>query len=94
MLIGNLFKFRCLLVLLVLLSAFKSVSATVIHYGKAGKIDYNLKTGTFTVSNGSVLLLAQGISEVGYQNTTLRSKNYTQISFAQSVVKDAFGKGI
>ncbi len=94
MLIGNLFKFRCLLVLLVLLSAFKSVSATVIHYGKAGKIDYNLKTGTFTVSNGSVLLLAQGISEVGYQNTTLRSKNYTQITYAQSVVKDAFGQGI
>jgi len=94
MFIGNLFKFRYLLVLVALLSAFKSVSATIIRYGKAGKIDYNLKTGTFTVFNGPVLLLAEGFSEVGYQNTTLRSRNYTQITYTKSAVKDAFGQGI
>jgi len=94
MFIGNLFKFRYLLVLVALLSAFKSVSATIIRYGKAGKIDYNLKTGTLTVFNGPVLLLAEGFSEVGYQNTTLRSRNYTQITYTKSAVKDAFGQGI
>ncbi|MNX17838.1 hypothetical protein D3C86_477260 [compost metagenome] len=82
------------MVLVALLSAFKSVSATIIRYGKAGKIDYNLKTGTFTVFNGPVLLLAEGFSEVGYQNTTLRSRNYTQITYTKSAVKDAFGQGI
>jgi len=82
------------LVLLALLFACKSVSATIISYGTAGKIDYNLKTGTFDVFNGSVLLLAQGFSEVGYQKTTLSSKDYQQIAYTQSKVKDAFGSGI
>lgn len=94
MFIRNLFKFRLLFVFLILFLAVKSVSATIISYGKAGKIDYNLKTGTFTVFNGPVLLLAQGFSEVGYQNTTLRSKNYRQITYTKTAIKDAFGRGI
>ncbi|KIA93605.1 alpha-galactosidase [Pedobacter kyungheensis] len=79
---------------LLLLFVMGQASAAVIPYGKNGKINYNLQKGTFDVLNGSVLLLEQGFSEVGYQKTTLSSKDYQQIAYTQSKVKDAFGSGI
>jgi len=94
MVICNLYKFRFLFLLLILFFAFKSVSATVIRYGKNGKLNYNLQTGTFDVFNGKVLLLAGGCSEAGYQNSIFSSKNYKQITYTKSAIKDAFGQGI
>ncbi|SDC16951.1 alpha-galactosidase [Pedobacter soli] len=80
--------------LLLLLVVLGQVSATVIPYGKNGKIDYNLQKGTFDVFNGKVLLLAGGFSEAANQNSSFSSKNYRQITYTKNAIKDAFGQGI
>lgn len=67
--------------------------ATVINYGKAGKIDYNLQTGTFNVYNGSKSLLLNGFSHANINQKILSSKEYKQISYTKSSIKDGFGKG-
>lgn len=79
---------------LLLLFVMGQASATVIPYGKNGKIDYNLQKGTFDVLNGKVLLLAGGFSEAAYQNSSFSSKNYRQITYTKNAIKDAFGQGI
>lgn len=79
---------------LLLLFVMGQASATVIPYGKNGKIDYNLQKGTFDVFNGKVLLLAGGFSEAANQNSNFSSKNYRQITYTKNAIKDAFGQGI
>lgn len=79
---------------LLLLFVMGQASATVIPYGKNGKIDYNLQKGTFDVFNGKVLLLVGGFSEAVNQNSSFSSKNYRQITYTKNAIKDAFGQGI
>ncbi|MGM9476118.1 alpha-galactosidase [Pedobacter sp. GSP4] len=89
-----LLKPKPLLVLFMLFFACRTASAIVISYGKAGKINYNLETGTFNVSDAAVQLLLDGFSQAGYQNAILSSKDYKQISYSKSSIKDGFGRGI
>lgn len=81
------------MIFLVLLFSGRSASAIIINYGRAGKIDYNLKTGTFLVSNGAARVLLNGFSQATYQKKILSSKDYSQISYTKTAIKDGFGKG-
>ena len=87
-------KHKAFLIFLVLLSAYRTASAVEIHYGKNGKIDYNLKTGTFNISDGVTQLLLNGFSEVNLQGKPLSSKDYDKINYTKIAVKNRFGKGI
>ncbi|RBQ02434.1 alpha-galactosidase [Pedobacter miscanthi] len=64
-----------------------------MNYGKSGKIDYNLKTGTFNVSEGAAQLLLNGFSQAEYQKKLFSSKDYKQITYSKTAVHDAFGNG-
>lgn len=88
-----LYKHRALLILLVLFFAGKPASAIIISYGKSGKIDYNLKTGTFNVSEGAAQLLLNGFSQAEYQKKLFSSKDYKQITYSKTTFHDAFGNG-
>jgi alpha-galactosidase len=88
-----LFKHQPFLVLLILLFSYRPASAIIIDYGKAGKIDYNLKTGTFNVSNEVTQLLLNGFSQAVFQKKMLSSKDYRQITYTKTTIKDGFGKG-
>lgn len=88
-----LFRHKLFLILFILLFSMRSASAIVINYGKAGKIDYNLKTGTFQVLNGTTQLLSNGFSQAGYQKKMLSSTDYRQISYTKTAIKDGFGNG-
>lgn len=68
-------------------------SAIIIPYGRSGKIDYNLKTGTFNVSSGMRQLLLDGFSQGEYQNMLFNSKDYKNITYNKKAIKDRFGTG-
>ncbi|WP_025142383.1 alpha-galactosidase [Pedobacter jeongneungensis] len=89
-----LFKHQALLILSILLFFGRSASAIIINYGKTGKIDYNLKAGTFNVSDGTNQLLLNGFSQAEYQKTLLSSKTYDKINYTQTPIKNRFGTGI
>jgi alpha-galactosidase len=93
MVLKFLFSHKLFLILLILLFSERSASAIIFNYGQAGKIDYNLKTGTFRVSDGAVKLLLNGFSQAAYQKKIISSKNYSQISYTKTVIMDGFGKG-
>ncbi|MGQ7856129.1 alpha-galactosidase [Pedobacter sp. WC2501] len=86
-----LFKHQALLILSILFFWVTPASAIIIEYGKTGKIDYNLKTGTFNVSDAAAQLLLNGFSQAEYQKKLFSSKDYKQISYRKTAVKDAFG---
>ena len=86
-------RHKLFLIFLILLFSARSASAIIINYGQAGKIDYNLETGTFQVSNGAVQLLLNGFSQAVYQKKMLSTKDYRQISYTKTAIKDGFGKG-
>jgi len=88
-----LFKHQALLILFLLVLSGSSASAVLISYGKNGKIDYNLKTGTFNVMDGANQLLLNGFSQAEYQKKLFSSKDYKQISYSKTAIKDAFGNG-
>ncbi|TCD26992.1 alpha-galactosidase [Pedobacter psychrodurus] len=88
-----LFRYKLFFILLILLFAERSASAIIINYGKAGKIDYNLNMGTFNVSDGAVQLLLNGFSQAEFQKKLFSSKDYKQISYTKSAIKDGFGNG-
>lgn len=88
-----LFKHQTLLILFLLVLSGSSASAILINYGKNGKIDYNLKTGTFNVMDGANHLLLNGFSQAEYQKKLFSSKDYKQITYIKSAIKDAFGNG-
>ncbi|WP_316827964.1 alpha-galactosidase [Pedobacter miscanthi] len=88
-----LYKHQAFLILLFLFFIGKSASAIIINYGKSGKIDYNLKTGTFNVSDGMAQLLLNGFSQAEYQKKLFSSKDYKQITYSKTAVKDGFGNG-
>ncbi|WP_431295222.1 alpha-galactosidase [Pedobacter sp. P26] len=88
-----LFKHRALLILSILFFSGRSASAIIIGYGKTGKIDYNLETGTFNVSDGPKQLLLNGFSQAEYQKTLFSSKDYKDITYSKKAIKDGFGNG-
>ncbi|SDF67476.1 alpha-galactosidase [Pedobacter terrae] len=69
------------------------VSAVIILYGKSGKIDYNLKTGTFNVSESAKQLLLKGFSQAEYQKKMFGSKDYKVITYSKKTIHDGFGNG-
>jgi alpha-galactosidase len=93
MILKFLFKHRPFLVLLILLFSYRPASAIIIDYGKGGKIDYNLKTGIFNISDQSGQLLLNGFSQAVFQKKTLSSKDYRQITYTRTTIKDGFGNG-
>jgi len=82
-----------LLIFLLLFFCGTSALATIIDYGKAGKINYNLKTGTFNVSYGAVQLLLNGFSQAEYKQKPFSSKDYKTITYSKVKVKDGLGSG-
>ncbi|NII83060.1 alpha-galactosidase [Pedobacter sp. SG908] len=89
-----LFKQQALLILGMLFFSGRSASAIMISYGKTGKIDYNIKTGTFNVSDGAKKLFLNVFSQAEYQKTLLSSKTYDKINYTQTSIKNRFGNGI
>lgn len=88
-----LFRHQALFILIMLFFSVTPASAIIIEYGKTGKIDYNLKTGTFSVSEGATQLLLNGFSQAEYQKKLFSSKDYKQITYSKTAVKDVFGNG-
>lgn len=88
-----LFRHKPFLFLMILLFSYRPVSAIIIDYGKSGKIDYNLKTGIFNISDQSGQLLLDGFSQGEYQKKMLSSKNYREINYTKTTIKDGFGNG-
>ncbi|MDQ0638948.1 alpha-galactosidase [Pedobacter sp. W3I1] len=88
-----LFRHKLFSILLIVLFSQQSASAIIINYGKAGKIDYNLKTGTFGVLNEATQLLLNGFSQAVFQKKTFSSKDYRQITYTKTAIKDGFGNG-
>jgi len=93
MVLKFLFRHKLFLILLILLFSERSASAIIINYGKSGKIDYNLKTGLFNISDQSGQLLLNGFSQAEYLKKMLSSKDYRQISYKKTIIKDGFGNG-
>ncbi|MEH3112446.1 alpha-galactosidase [Pedobacter terrae] len=93
--IKDLELFKLYVFILVGFLVFLSIpaSAITINYGKSGKIDYNLKTGIFNVSNGAKNLLLNGFSQSKYKEKQFSSKDYKNISYSKKAVKDRFGIG-
>jgi alpha-galactosidase len=75
-----------------LLSFCNAAAAITIPYGKNGKIDYNLKTGTFTVVAQNASVLINAYSQVNIAGKLLRSTDYQLITYSIKTVKDTFGK--
>jgi alpha-galactosidase len=88
-----LFRYLVLLIFSVLFLFIIKASAIIIPYGKSGKIDYNLKTGTFTVSESTKQLLLKGFSQAEYQKKLFSSKDYKNITYSKKVIHDGFGNG-
>lgn len=88
-----LFRHQMRLILGILFIFPTRASAVIILYGKSGKINYNLKTGTFDVSEGATQLLLKGFSQAEYQKKLFRSKDYKVITYSKKAIHDGFGSG-
>lgn len=88
-----LFKHQALLILSIIFFLVTPASAIIIEYGKTGKIDYNLKTGTFNVTDGANQLLLNGFSQAKLRKTLFSSKDYKEITYSKKAIKDGFGNG-
>ena len=93
MVLKFIFRHKLFLILLILLFSERSASAIIFNYGKSGKIDYNLKTGLFNISDQSGQLLLNGFSQAEYRKKMFSSKDYRQISYTKTTIKDGFGNG-
>jgi alpha-galactosidase len=81
--------------LLLILSLFfaRASALVIIPYGSSGKIVYDLRRGTYTVSDQRVLLLKDCIARVENNGIVLNSREYVSRKYFQSRIKDAFGIG-
>ncbi|GGH06542.1 alpha-galactosidase [Pedobacter zeae] len=93
MIVRFLFRHQTFFILSLLFLCPKPASAIIIGFGKAGKIEYNLKTGTFNVVNGAKPLLLRAFSQAEYQKKLFSSKDYKEITYRKQAVKDGFGNG-
>jgi len=93
MIVRFLFRHQTFFILSLLFLCTKPASAIIIGFGKAGKIEYNLKTGTFNVVNGAKPLLLKAFSQAEYQKKLFSSKDYKEITYRKQAVKDGFGNG-
>ncbi len=87
------FRYRFLLIFSVLFIFITHASAIIIPYGKSGKIDYNLKKGTFNLSESGKQLLLNGFSQAEYQKKQFSSKDYQVITYSKKRIHDGFGNG-
>jgi len=78
-----------------LLFLFLSVASAqvIIPYGPSGKIEYDLKNGTFTISDGKILILQKGIARVKNSGIVFSSMDYQTRTYSQTKLNDAFGAG-
>lgn len=93
MIVRFLLRHQTFFILSLLFLCTKPASAIIIGFGKAGKIEYNLKTGTFNVVNGAKPLLLKAFSQAEYQKKLFSSKDYKEITYRKQAVKDGFGNG-
>jgi len=79
----------------ILLLFFQSVASAqvIIPYGASGKIVYDLKNGTFTISDHQILILQNGIARVKNEGIVFTSEDYQTRTHLQAKIKDAFGAG-
>jgi alpha-galactosidase len=68
-------------------------AAVIIPYGSSGKIVYDLRHGTYTVSDHQVLLLKDGIARVENNGIVLNSREYVSRTYSRIGINDAFGVG-
>ncbi|MFD2581641.1 alpha-galactosidase [Pedobacter vanadiisoli] len=94
MIVRFLFRHQTFFILSLLFLCTKPASAIIIGFGKAGKIEYNLKTGTFNVVNGAKPWLLKAFSQAEYQKKLFSSKDYKEITYRKQAVKDGFGNGL
>ncbi|MCX2492165.1 alpha-galactosidase [Pedobacter sp. PF22-3] len=88
-----LFRYLVLPIFSMLFLFTTRASTIIIPYGKSGKIDYNLKTGTFNVSESAKQLLLKGFSQAEYQKKLFSSKDYKVITYSKKTIHDGFGRG-
>jgi len=93
---------RCLTIALFSLVVIFPVNAGVtpvnasfvnILFGKSGKIIYNLKTGTYNVSQSGREVFLDIYSTARINTDTLSSKNYRVKSYTKLAISNGFGKG-
>lgn len=86
-------RIKTLLLLVLFVVVVHPAWATTFPYGKTGKIDYDLKSGTFSVSDRTEQLLKNGFSTVKNGTQLLSSKDYAQRKYSKTPFQDGFGKG-
>lgn len=65
----------------------------IIPYGDGGKIEYNLQTGTYTVSQHDKAYITDARAVVQNGTTEVSSTAYTSRTIERSDINDAFGAG-
>lgn len=64
-----------------------------ISFGQNGRINYNLKTGTFNVSENGRNVFLNIYSSAKVNSDTIISKDYQVRKYSKVVIKDGIGKG-
>lgn len=83
--------FLCLFFLIFLLN---HAGAVTFKFGKSGRIDYNLKSGTFNVFQDTEAFLKNGFSSFKEKDHVYNSKDYTNRKYSSQYLSDALGKGL
>ncbi|MCQ6957115.1 alpha-galactosidase [Mucilaginibacter aquariorum] len=88
----------CLLFSLVFIQANAAIkplakSEVVIPFGKDGKINYNLKTGTFNVYQNGQGIFSNIYSAAKVNADTISSKDYQVRKYTKLFIQNGFGKG-
>jgi alpha-galactosidase len=82
------------LILALFLFSIKQAEAVTIPYGKTGMINYDLKSGSFSISNNGRIVLRNGFSTANDHDILISSKDYKQRINYSSQITDSFGKGV
>lgn len=88
--------FACILLFILFgLRAMAAAPMAVVNipFGQSGNIAYNLKTGTFNVSQYGRQVFSNIFAAAAFNADTLTSKGYTTRKYNKLFVKDGFGKG-
>lgn len=76
-----------------LLFFLSQASALTFKFGKSGKINYDLKSGTFNVYLNSAECLKNGFSSLKENDKLYSSKDYLYRNYSAIQISDQFGKG-
>lgn len=81
----------CLFFLVFFLS---QANALTFKFGRAGKIVYNLKSGTFNVYQNTDEFLKSGFSTLKENGKVYSSKDYLTRNYTSIQISDQFGRGV